>query len=379
VRVREDNRSHRYKEMQMLYPLRFREILRNYGFGNRWIPREFAKQELPEDHRIAETWEICDRPGESSEVMNGSLKGKTLHELIEQYGQELLGEDIVARCGMRFPLLIKFLDASNPLGEQVHQDDKLAEKQGLDDPGKTEAWYMLRAKDGATIHCGNRGGVTREGLRNALLAGTIRDCMQEHSVQPGDAFLLYAGTMHYSAGGVLFYEIMQNSDVFTGLRAWRGFASERDKERWASEALEAIHVEEGFDCRARPVIIAEGQTRRTFVLACRYFALERLDLTAPYRIDCDGNRFYILSQIEGQSRAIYGGHTESLLPGHTLMLPACLGSVILEPANGSALLKAYVPDLLCDVVQPLRSVGVEDGDIVALGGKTGLNPLLELT
>jgi mannose-6-phosphate isomerase len=365
----------------MLYPLRFREILRNYRFGNRWITREFAKQGLPEDHRIGETWEVCDRPGESSEVTNGSLEGKTLHELIEQYGQEFLGEDIVARFGMRFPLLIKFLDASNPLGEQVHPDDKLAEKQGRDDPGKTEAWYMLRAKDGATIHCGSKGGVTREGLLDALLAGTIRDCMEEHSVQPGDAFLLYAGTMHYSAGGVLFYEIMQNSDITIGLRGLRGgraFASEQDKERWAREALEAIHLEEGFDCRMRPVTIAEGQNRRTFVLVCQYFALERLDLAAPYQMNCEGSRFYILSQIEGQSTVIHGGHTESLLPGHTVMLPACLGSVTLEPANGSALLKAYVPDLLRDVVQPLRAVGVEDGDIVALGGKTRLNPLLEL-
>ncbi len=362
----------------MLYPLRFREILRNYGFGDRWITRVFAKEGLPEDHRIAETWEVCDRPGESSEVINGSLRGKTLHELIELYGQELLGEDIVARCGLRFPLLIKFLDASNPLGEQVHQDDKLAERQGLDDPGKTEAWYMLRAKGGATIHCGNWDGVTRERLRNALLAGTIRDCMQEYRVQPGDAFLLYAGTMHYSAAGVLFYEIMQNSDVITPLRAWRGFDSERDREKWAREALEAIHLEEGFDCRTRPATIVEGRNRRTFLLACQYFALERLDLTAPYRMNCEGSRFYVLSQIEGQSRVIHGGNAESLLPGHTLMLPACLGSVTLEPANGSALLKAYVPDLLRDVVQPLRSVGVEDGDIVALGGKTGLNPLLEL-
>ena len=28
----------------MLYPLRFKEILRNYRFGNRWITTEFAKQ-----------------------------------------------------------------------------------------------------------------------------------------------------------------------------------------------------------------------------------------------------------------------------------------------------------------------------------------------
>ena len=60
-----------------LYPLRFREILRDYGFGDRWIPEVFDKTGLqaPADHSIAETWEWCDRPEESSAVINGPLAG----------------------------------------------------------------------------------------------------------------------------------------------------------------------------------------------------------------------------------------------------------------------------------------------------------------
>jgi hypothetical protein len=78
---------------------------------------------------------------------------------------------------------------------------------------------MLKVRQGATIHCGQiDDSVTRKVARRALLDGSIREQMREYSVQPGDAFLLYAGTMHYSTGGVLFYEIMQNSDVIIGLR-----------------------------------------------------------------------------------------------------------------------------------------------------------------
>ena len=110
----------------MLYPLRFREILRNYGFGNRWIAEVYEKEGLPDNGRIAETWEVCDRPGESSVVVNGSLAGRTLHDLIADYGVDLLGRDVIVRCGMRFPLLIKFLHASNVLGEQAHHSDALA-------------------------------------------------------------------------------------------------------------------------------------------------------------------------------------------------------------------------------------------------------------
>lgn len=31
-------------EKRALYPLRFKEILRDYGFGDRWIARDFEKR-----------------------------------------------------------------------------------------------------------------------------------------------------------------------------------------------------------------------------------------------------------------------------------------------------------------------------------------------
>jgi len=363
----------------MLYPLRFKEILRNYTFGNRWIVDVYAKEGLPEDHRIAETWEVCDRGAESSVVVNGALAGKTLHEIIDEYGAGFLGRDVIARSGMRFPLLIKFLDASNVLEEQAHHNDALAAKQGLNDPGKTEAWYMLHVRDGATIHCGNIAGATETAVHDAIMAGTIRDLMQEYAVQPGDAFLLYAGTMHYSQGGVLFYEIMQNSDVYIGLLPPDPALPDAEREAQVEAMMEGVHIEEDFDCKTQPVTLSEGANTRTFVFACTYFALERLDLAAPYTLDCDGERFFVLSQIEGTSTVVWGTQRETLRPGQTCLLPASLDTVTLEPEPGPcALLKSYLPDLMQNVIQPLREAGVTDEAIVGLGGKSVLNPLREL-
>jgi len=361
--------------MAQLYPLRFREILRNYRFGDRWIVEVFAKEGLPEDHRVAETWEVCDRPGESSVVTNGPLAGRTLHELIDEHNAALLGDDIVARCGTRFPLLIKFLDASNPLGEQIHQDDALARRQGLDDPGKTEAWYMLHAREGATIHCAARDGVSEADVRDALLAGTIREQMREYLVVPGDAFLLYAGAMHYSRGGVLFYEIMQNSDVIMGLRKPDEALPPEERAARVEAMMEGIHLEEGFEPKARPVTVCQDTNRRTYCFACTYFCLERLDLTAPYALACDGQRFYFLSQIEGQVTVACDGHRKVLRRGQSCLLPASLGEVTLEPHGACSLLVAYVPDLVANIVEPLRRAGFADADIAWLGGRTRLNPL----
>ncbi|MFN2286050.1 MAG: type I phosphomannose isomerase catalytic subunit [Anaerolineae bacterium] len=363
----------------MLYPLRFKEILRNYEFGDRWIVDVYTKEGLPENHRIAETWEVCDRGSESSVVINGALAGKTLHELIANYGIDFLGRDVVARSGTRFPLLIKFLDASNVLAEQAHHNDALAAKQGLSDPGKTEAWYMLHVRDGATIRCGNVAGATETAVHDAIMEGTIRDLMQEYAVQPGDAFLLYAGTMHYSKGGALFYEIMQNSDVYIGLTQPDATLPETEREAQVHAAMEGVHLEEGFSCKTHPVTLSEGENARTFLLACTHFVLERLDLTAPYTLECDGERFFVLSQIEGKSTVVWGTERETLRPGQTCLLPANLGTVTLEPESGPcALLKSYLPDLMQNVIQPLREAGVTDEAIVGLGGKTVLNPLKAL-
>ena len=361
-----------------LYPLRFKEILRDYGFGDRWIVEAYQKTGLPENHRVGETWEVCDRPGESSEVVNGLLAGETLHTLIDTYGAALLGEDVVGRCGTRFPLLIKFLDASHGLGEQAHYSDEHAAKHGLSDPGKTEAWYMLKVRDGAMVRCGNKPGATVESVREALLAGTIKEEMRAYRVAPGDAFLLYGGTMHYGDGGTLFYEVMQNSDVYTSLRAPDPALPDEARESRAHEAMEMLHVEDGFDIKTKPVTLGGGANRRTFVYACRYFALERLDLMAPTMLNCDGSCFFVLSLIEGACTVVHGDHYEQLLPGQTVMLPAGIGYVTLVPTEPCALLKTYVPDLVKDIIRPLRAMRVSDAAIAGLGGKTVLNDLAPL-
>lgn len=363
--------------MENLYPIRFKEIIRNYGFGDRWIVAMYEKTGLPEDNRIGETWEVVDRKGESSVVLNGPLAGINLHELIQTYGAQLLGRDIVQRCGLRFPLLIKFLDASNALGEQAHHSDALAAQQGLDDPGKTEAWYMLKVREDATIHCGHKPGVTADSVRQALIEGNIRDLMQEYPVQPGDGFLLHAGTMHYSKGGVLFYEIMQNSDVYIGLRKVDPALADAEKEERLRFLLEGVHLEQGFDPKITPVTLQEGENSRTFVFVCRYFALERLDLHANTVIDCDGERFFVLSQIEGSSVIQWANVQDELRPGHTIFLPADLGKVTILPGPHCALLKAYVPNLRDNIIIPCREAGITDACIRGLGGNTRLNPMRE--
>ena len=362
-----------------LYPLRFREILRHYSFGERWIDEAFEKTHLPAEGNIAETWEVCDRPGESSEISNGPLAGRTLREAIDSCGEELLGRDAVARFGMRMPLLVKFLDVSRPLGAQVHQDDELVRARGLEDySGKTEAWYMVRTRPGSTVFCGSRAHLTAEQLTEAMLANDSRSCMVELPAQAGDAFLLYSGTMHASGGGQLLYEVMQNSNVGVGLDVAREGSTDEEIADRARVALEAVHIEDGADPRPKAIAIRCGDNTRTIAVACEHFVLERLDLAAPYSLTLDGRRFVVLTTIEGRAEVRCEAGCETLAAGNTCLLPASLGEVTIHPQGRASLLVSHVPDLSADIVAPLRGRGIADEAIAALAGVTRRNPILPL-
>ena len=200
----------------------------------------------------------------------------------------------------------------------------------------------------------------------------------------GDAFLLYPGTIHYSDGGLLFYEIMQNSDLNIGLNPGLSPDGEvtREVEEKADEILEGVHFEDGFEPRTRPVTVAAGDNRRTFLIACQYFLVERLDLTAPHGLEMNGERFRAVTVIEGEVSVNWPGGSQHLRCGQSCLVPAALSEVSLEPVAGvpaaapaAAVLVASVPDLAADVVAPLRAAGVSDEAIRALGGRSVLNPL----
>ena len=110
---------------------------------------------------IGESWELSGIPGNESVVAGGAYGGLTLTQLAERGGSALLGEENFKRFGTRFPLLVKFIDAAQPLSVQVHPDDELAQRRhGC--PGKTEMWYVVDGAPGAYLLDGFSRQVTAD-------------------------------------------------------------------------------------------------------------------------------------------------------------------------------------------------------------------------
>ena len=93
-----------------MYPLKFEPILKQTLWGGDKI---IAFKQLNETlSGVGESWEISAVEDNESVVANGPDKGLTLPEMVGKYRHELVGEVNYSRFGTKFPLLIKFIDAS---------------------------------------------------------------------------------------------------------------------------------------------------------------------------------------------------------------------------------------------------------------------------
>ena len=128
------------------YPIELSYHVRDYYFGERLIPELLGKQDTPEG-KVSETWEISDYRETTGTVANGPYRDRKLHDLVEEFPDELVGE---GWRGPHFPLLIKFLDASHLLPVHLHADDETARrKRGTSSGPQTKLQYWPASRKAA--------------------------------------------------------------------------------------------------------------------------------------------------------------------------------------------------------------------------------------
>lgn len=323
--------------MDALYPFRFEPILRQYIWGGRRLGEELGKP-LGEGDDYAESWEVCDHGEDQSRVAAGPLAGTTLGELVTKRGEELLGKH---HPQPRFPLLIKFLDAQRTLSVQVHPNDEQGAKLDPPDYGKTEAWVVMGAREGAKIYSGLKRGFDREALAREINRGTCELCLHQFEPQPGDCVFIPAGTVHALGEGLLIYEIQQSSDTTFRLFDWnRVGADGKPRPLHIEQALEVIDFERG---PVEPVKPKAGEQEGVEVLVeSDKFILERWTLTAARELPSN-NRCHLVSVVEG-ALDVEGDPSDGPLPrGATLLVPASLPSVRLSPQGKTVALVAHLP------------------------------------
>jgi mannose-6-phosphate isomerase len=306
-----------------------------------------------------------------SRVLDGPAQGVTLETLMAADPLGLAGRRGLAATGNRplFPLLVKLIDAAENLSIQVHPDDDAA--KDMDRLGKTEAWHVLSADRDAILYLGFRPGVSKaEFIARCQMREVTSECLRKVPAVPGTTMLIPAGTVHAIGAGVLVYEVQQPSDLTYRLDDWgRVDAFGRQRELHIDLGLAAIDPQSSPEV-IPPVPVGLKGVRR-LLTACRYFALEQLMLgTGEMEIFelARPESPQVLTCLQGTVEVTAKRAVVPLTIGETLVIPpACTGTQV-QATVPSVLLRAWVPDLMLEIVRPARELGVPDSAIAALAG-----------
>lgn len=320
-----------------LYPLKFAPIYKSKIWGGTQIHEYKGLQSSAKD--IGESWEISPMDGDVSVVSKGALQGKNLESLIKEYGEELLGKEVMRRYGSTFPLLVKLIYANDDLSIQVHPDDQYALDKH-DCRGKTEMWYMLKTSPDACIYKGwSRAFLSKEALREAIKTKKLMSYLAKYEVRCGDAFYLPAGKVHTIGKGCLLLEIQEASDITYRLYDF-GRKDAHGKQR-------ELHLEEALKVLDYDVEKQENRQPDTLPITSEYFKVSlNTVVESKELILTDRDSFTILFCVEGNAVITTDKGSSSLRQGETLLLPANIRQCTISPTivgEGLSIIDCFVP------------------------------------
>ena len=323
----------------MLYPLLFKPIFKEIIWGGTDI---MSYKGIPADLRkIGESWELSHVDGNFSVVANGSLEGRTIDELISEYGSRLLGTKVVKQSGATFPLLIKFIDARDKLSIQVHPDDKLARVRH-NSFGKTEMWYVVNATPDATLYSGFSQQSDADDYVRRVENDSIMDVLQQYNVKAGDVFFLPAGRVHAIGSGCFIAEIQQTSNItYRIYDYYRKDADDNGRELHTELAKDAIDYTLYDDYKTKYTPIENEATK---LASCDYFTTNLLILNKIKKRDLSSlDSFVVYICLEGKALLKDDrGNVIVIQQGQTVLIPAETNNLSIEPQQDTKLLETFI-------------------------------------
>lgn len=302
-------------------PIIFRPYLKQVIWGGNKICK-YKGISQPEPN-IGESWEISEVPGHESIVAEGEYSGMNLTQLIDKFGEELLGREVFKKYHGKFPLLVKFIDANENLSVQVHPDDNLARKRH-NSLGKTEMWYIIGSEKNAKIFTGLRQEMTKEDYVKKIADNTFADSLSTYDSNPGDVFFLPAGRVHAIGAGNLLAEIQESSDITYRIYDYnRRDAEGKTRELHTDLAKDAIDFKVYENYKNPPI---SSQNNDNEIVDCEHFKIRRIKIKGKRQLDFNPDSFTILMCIEGEAILLINGNFTILSEGKTLLLPACVSS-----------------------------------------------------
>ena len=322
--------------MNDLYPLKFIPIVKDKVWGGNLLSKLYNKQQnsLP---NIGESWEVSGVQGDLSVVANGFLAGNNIEELIEVYMGDITGDAIYEKFGNEFPLLIKLIEAQEDLSIQVHPGDEMAKKRHKA-YGKTEMWYILENEPDAKIYTGFKEGVTKEDYLEAVKNGSLPNLLNIEKAEKGDVFFTPAGRIHAIGAGITLVEIQQTSDITYRISDWN---REEKRELHPDLALDALDFAE--TSKREKINVKPKLNVFENLVDCTFFTTNLLRFNEKTSKSYYFNdSFVIYICLNGELTVSCGRSSEKMIKGETILLPAMIKEVVLEPVGETQIIEVYI-------------------------------------
>lgn len=243
------------------------------------------------------------------------------NDYLRRIGKEALGWKCQALD--RFPILIKFIDAKQPLSVQIHPDDEYAlEVEG--EYGKNEVWYILDCEPGASLYCGLKRKTTKEEIRDRIANNTITEILNEVKVKKGDVVFIKAGTIHAIGAGILICEIQQNSNSTYRLYDY----DRRDKygnlrELHLEKALDVVDVEPYVrNNNKQEILVQNDNYEMERLVQCKYFECFKYAVKDEAKIMVDDASFISVIFVSGRGSITVDSRTLEFKAGESFFVTA---------------------------------------------------------
>ncbi|MCC8172185.1 MAG: class I mannose-6-phosphate isomerase [Parabacteroides sp.] len=290
-------------------------------------------------------------------------------DLVLLKSRELLGEPVEARFGKDFPIRFDFLDTvgGGNLSLQVHPTTQFIRERFGMHYTQDESYYLLDAKEGASVYLGLKTGVDKQAMISDLrkaergeIAFDAEKYVNKLPAKKHDHYLIPGGTVHCSGINALVLEISSTPNLFT-FKLWdwqrlgldgkpRPINVERGKEviDWGRDTE---YIRQHLVNRFTEVASGDcWREERTGLHPNEFIETRRHWFTGPVT-HCTNHSVNVLNLIEGEEALVESprGAFEPFTVHYaeTFIVPAAVGEYTISPYGESAgrecaTIKAYV-------------------------------------
>ncbi|HPG29613.1 MAG TPA: class I mannose-6-phosphate isomerase [bacterium] len=317
------------------YPIKFFPIFKENVWGGKNL-KNILNKNLPKNKNIGESWEISTVKNNVSVISNGKYKSLPLLELVRKYPVELLGYKY--KNHKEFPLLYKFLDASENLSVQTHPDN-ISSGNNKSLCGKSECWHIINTSNNKII-LGVNEKFNLNKIKKLIKSNDFDSVLNYRKIKNGDTIYVPAGTVHAVLKGTLIAEIQQPSDITYRFFDWNRNLPERPLQ--IGQCLKSIKKTRFKNLTPAPkVILKNDNFEITRLLKNKLFNINLAVFQNECILENLKDSFRILSNISRDCKIRFssGKKTYGFRKGETVLIPAAVsGNLILNSSGQTRIL-----------------------------------------